>query len=102
LEKVDLMICGAGTTVWEACCVGTPFIALKMVDNQEENFNTLRTHQAAKLVDDEDNFEHLRNLFTDMQNLDVRREYSVRARSLVDGQGAARAIDTMIEMRGRA
>jgi hypothetical protein len=73
-----------------------------MVDNQEENFNTLRTHQAAKLVDDEDNFEHLRNLFTDMQNLDVRREYSVRARSLVDGQGAARAIDTMIEMRGRA
>ncbi len=99
LARADLMICGAGTTVWEACCVGTPFIALKMVDNQEENFKTLGAHQAACLVDDENDFEHLRTLFSKMQDLEIRRHYSSRARALVDGRGAARAID---EMRGRS
>lgn len=102
----DLALCSGGQTTYELAATGTPAIAIQVVENQIHNlegFARAGTLVVAGSVDGDD-LEHrtkseLQSLASDAAR---RAAMSQRGRALVDGRGAARAADAIMELaRGR-
>lgn len=107
MQESDIAVSAGGSTMYELGAVGVPAVCFSFVDNQErivEGFvknrmacfggNYLR--QGENMLDGA--VEYVARLAADSR---LRREYSSRQRSLVDGQGAdriARALEA--ECRG--
>ncbi len=101
MERADLMISAAGSTVWEACAVGVPLVAIRIVENQTEPWRTLQRFKAALCMDASDlssgeSSSRLTGLLREASRESVRSELSARGRSLVDGRGAERTVDEML------
>lgn len=94
MAATDAMVSGAGTTAWQACCVGVPLLAVQAVDNQAEVARTLHETGAA-LVADGATDPTLAAALAKLGNPRVRRSLSGKAKALVDGGGATRVADAM-------
>lgn len=99
MAEADLVVSAAGTTVWELCCVGAPMALVRAADNQAEGYRTVVAAGAAAglggvddLTEREPAAAVLRDLLTDAGR---RAELAVRARTVVDGEGAARIVDAI-------
>ena len=102
MRQADLMVSAAGSTIWQACCVGLPSIALETASNQKEVLRTLTDAGAALTGRAETIFEwedsgicHFRALLDQAIDPGVREALSSRAWSLVDGLGATRVASAM-------
>jgi len=103
MRRADVMVSAAGTTVWQACCVGVPLVAIQTQDNQRELYRTLEREgaavcaQAAVSVDlppgGEDRFLAM---FRRAADPAARRDRSAKARQLVNGNGASRVVDALV------
>ncbi len=96
MQSCDIAVTAGGTTMYELCAAGVPIVCFSFVDNQQKIVEGFRRHeivcyggdylrQGEKLIKEvADCIVLLRN------DAQLRRTYSLRQRSLVDGQGAMR------------
>mgnify|MGYP000744796289 CR=1 FL=1 len=86
----DLAIGAAGSTSWERCCLGLPTLLWVTADNQIEVAKSLEKAGASKII---------RNLPKDLQtlknNFDLWKYLSHNARTICDGLGAQRVINSV-------
>jgi UDP-2,4-diacetamido-2,4,6-trideoxy-beta-L-altropyranose hydrolase len=101
MVRADMGITAGGTTTWETCCVGLPTIVVSLADNQEMVLKTLAEHGIANVLgraewlSEEDIASVARNFMSDP---DERQELSTRGMALVDGFGAGRAAEMLMEL----
>lgn len=101
--QCDLAVTAGGTTVYELCALGVPFVCFSYAENQEAlteyvggqeiGLNAGKYHR--------DSGETLYNIGNLVQRAAadprLRRQMSQRARKLVDGQGARRLAEALLE-----
>ena len=97
MQKCDIAISAAGSTLYELCKVGTPIISYASADNQLEG---LAEFTKRKLVvsagDIRDNSHIFKSMLTCIEHLrgkDVRVKMSREASKQVDGYGAFRIVE---------
>ncbi len=95
----DLAICGGGTTTYELCCLGVPFMTVIVADNQEFNAELLeRENMSINLGwHNKLNTEEIKIKLSDLIDDYKRRTImSKNARKLVDGKGTGRVSDEIL------
>ncbi|MCG3189247.1 MAG: UDP-N-acetylglucosamine--N-acetylmuramyl-(pentapeptide) pyrophosphoryl-undecaprenol N-acetylglucosamine transferase [Burkholderiaceae bacterium] len=97
----DLQIGAGGGATWERCCIGVPTLAVVAADNQRHVLLPLARAGAVRAVESvpttlDDLAAAVRPMVADA---DQRRRLSQQAMSLVDGSGAARAAEFLLDTR---
>lgn len=101
MRQCDLAVTAGGTTVYELCALGVPFICFSYAENQEAlaeyagrqgiGWNAGKYHREPEKV-----LEHIAELARKMMTDGVgRREMSRKAGALVDGGGARRLAEML-------
>lgn len=98
MADADVAIGAVGGTTWERFCMGLPALLVCLADNQSLFLEPLVSTGAARLSC----LEHLKvdiaKFINDIQGSPAMlTEMSKRASLLVDGEGAGRVVDTMLE-----
>lgn len=99
LSKADLAIGAGGTTTWERCCLGLPSLVVTVADNQKEIANYLDRLNLIKLLGHKDSVTV--ELVADAINNSIEDDlskYSESCKKIVDGKGAARVADRIIDL----
>ncbi len=95
----DLVICGGGSTTYELCSLGVPFMTFVLAPNQRLNAESLEKggvsinlgwHKASRQTIIRDRVMDL------MHGFSKRAKMSRRGRSLVDGLGAGRVAEEIL------
>lgn len=96
LSEATVAVIGAGSTLWEACFLGVPAVALIVADNQAAGATVVSAMGACDLVDLRGDAD-LQQVAFKVERLvaspSVRLEMSRVGRRLIDGRGAARVVD---------
>jgi UDP-2,4-diacetamido-2,4,6-trideoxy-beta-L-altropyranose hydrolase len=100
----DLAISGGGQTLYELAATGTPTVGVRLADNQTLNLRNLHAEgtllSAGDAADADLETALTPALRTLAESRERRAEMSRRGRALVDGQGAARVAEALLdEMR---
>lgn len=105
MEWADVIVCGGGTTCWEAAFIGVPMIVMVVAENQVRIADALANHGVAINLGDSAHIaratiaDTVRTLLLDQS----RRELmSSRGRGIVDGFGARRVAMAIASLRGAA
>lgn len=108
MKQCDLAITAGGSTVYELCAVGIPFLCFSFVDNQEKIIDGFN---AAGLVPFGGNYltegtEMIGRLLKAVEetaaDYTARKNYSAGLRNLVDSRGASRIARELSGMQGLA
>lgn len=96
----DLAVSAAGSTCWELCCAGVPFVTLVLAENQQGIAEGLRRRDVAQSLKGE--CGDIKSYFLDpilflLKNRIERERGSLVGRILVDGCGASRTIAVLGE-----
>lgn len=96
----DLVLSGAGTTIWELAALGTPMAIVRLVENQRQNYDfAVRRGMAVGLGSLSDDPEAaasvLRRALTEPR---LRDQLAAAARATVDAEGAARIVAVWEEL----
>ena len=94
VARAGLVVCGAGSTTWEVCCLGRPAVLLVLADNQERVAASVKAAGAAVVVDARSG-DFSDPLAAELSALtpERRTDMATRAAGLVDGLGASRIVD---------
>ena len=98
LERTDMCISAGGSTCWELCLYGIPFILVATADNQLGIARDLDKNGAAIYAGwhEDVTVDELERLCAGLLDSPARRnELSLNARELVDGNGASRVVDSI-------
>lgn len=101
----DLAVTAGGTTVYELCAVGVPFICFSYAENQEAIVRYLGEKQIAGEAgafhkDKENTLKRMKELFGLLcGDGELRQSFRQREQSLTDGQGAFRIAGILREGR---
>lgn len=104
MRKCDIAITAGGSTMYELSAVGVPILCFSFVDNQEQ---IVETFYKKNLVAYGGNFlkegeQFAGNVAEALKKLSgdevLRRSYSAKQRQLVDGRGAERIAEEVLEM----
>jgi len=93
----DLAIGAAGGTAWERCALGVPALLLVLAENQKAGAEALQKAGAAVVVQKVDDIGDALVRIIGSGTPNVLRRLSQSAASLVDGGGAARVRQRMID-----
>lgn len=102
MKECDLAVTAGGSTTYELCALGLPFLCFSFVDNQER---IVRGFAGKKIVpfggdylaDGEKMIEKLTMAAEELaQDFEKRQAQCYAQRSLVDGQGAARIAEELV------
>ena len=103
--RCDVAIAGGGQTTYELAATGTPAAAIKLADNQSGNLRGLSAKNTLEWVGDvqDDDLEGrvIRTLRNLAEHADKRAKMSQAGRALVDGRGAARVAQAVLEACAR-
>ena len=103
MARSDVAIAAAGSTLYELCCVGVPTVAAPVVDNQLANARGA-ARDGACLALRELGWDE-RALAGELHGLarsrELRTGLSRRASSLVDGRGAGRIAELVLQIGAR-
>ena len=80
LLDTDLCITAGGSTCWELCCLGVPFLTLEVAENQNAVIKEMAKRNVALPL------SHI-NLQRFLLEFEVRRNWAMRNMDLVDGTG---------------
>lgn len=101
MQEADLAISAGGTTLYELCAMGTPAISYSFTDNQIaslEKFNEDGLISYAGDMRKDEVIEHIAGYLEYYgQNQAVRKERSLRMQDFVDGKGALRVAQTLMD-----
>ncbi len=95
----DMAISAAGQTVYELIATQTPFIAIQVADNQQNNINSIAERISSRIVlryDDENFIVKFRKIFLEMKRSDFRKKISDEMNDTIDGYGKKRIIDSLL------
>jgi spore coat polysaccharide biosynthesis predicted glycosyltransferase SpsG len=90
LLDTDLCVTAGGSTCWELCCLGVPFLIVEVAKNQHRVVQGLLKHHTTRLLSTDD-------LRTALHRRDIRRDLTVIGRRTVDGKGVWRVLDSMLQ-----
>lgn len=97
MQWADFAISAAGTTCWELCFFGIPFVAVRIADNQKGVIQELKRHGAARCLN---SISEIASLPPELNALladqTARQAMSDAGRKLIDGQGSMRVVDAII------
>lgn len=99
--RSDLAISSGGSTLYELCCCGTPTLAFIMADNQTGIVNSLSDIGYIHGLGWHNQIENVNitEMVSDLvNNLSSRQMYAQRMQSLVDGKGAPRIAQSIVEI----
>jgi UDP-2,4-diacetamido-2,4,6-trideoxy-beta-L-altropyranose hydrolase len=96
MAEADLAVSAGGTTSWELCYFGVPFIAVRIADNQQGVIRELNRYGAARCID---RGPSVGDIATELETLirdrKARQAMQTAGTLLVDGKGAMRVARTM-------
>jgi len=104
MQKADIAISAAGTTLYELCACGTPMVYFSLADNQFNNAKGFSSIGAGIYTGDirenteikvSETLEHVIKL---MNNKTKREEISIKMQSIVDAEGTERIADKIIDL----
>ncbi len=104
VRRVDVALCGAGTTCWELATLGVPMLLVPVADNQRVVVDGLLSAGAARTptllpaLTDAALLSALRAILT--ASPQALQAMSVAGRRLIDGQGACRIADRLAQLAG--
>ena len=101
MKEVDLAISAGGTTLYELCALGTPAISYSFADNQLFNVKQFAKDELIDYAGDVRNEDIFANAVSLCEKYDrdvaLRKERSVRMQQMVDGRGARRIAQILLE-----
>lgn len=100
MMKADIAIASGGQTLYELACVGLPTISIMLIDNQLDDINGwhgVGFTKHAGAWNDIDLHNNILSCFESLETIDTRQEISKIGQQLVDGQGARRIIEMILE-----
>lgn len=89
LADTDLCISAGGSTCWELCRMGVPFLTVEVAENQRRICDWLDAHGYAPRFS-------APVLTALLDNAQLRAERAPALRNLVDGRGAERAVNALL------
>lgn len=104
MKQCDIVVTAGGSTMYELCAVGLPIVCFSFADNQERLVGTFIEKGLARyggnyLKEKEELpkrvVEHVRLL---AESKTLREDYSRREKKLVDGKGAERLAEALMEL----
>ena len=102
--KCDLALTGGGQTTYELAATGAPTIAVRLASNQTGNLLGLAARGAlfwAGDVGEPDLQDKIRQAILVLaENRDTRQKMSYAGRLLVDGRGADRVAEEILQLCG--
>ncbi len=96
----DIAISSGGSTLYELCCCGTPTLSFIMAENQKEivdtfqKLNYIQTLGWYNLINGKELIHKIVHLVSDNT---LRKQYSLRMQSLIDGKGAVRIAEEIVK-----
>ena len=101
LQGADLVVTGAGSTVWECLALGVPFVTMTLAANQEFNAKYLADQDLAPAAGwpTESGFmDRLRQLVERLRHEPaIAKNAAERGRRLIDGRGTERVLASLAE-----
>ena len=102
MTSCDLAISAAGSTLYELCACGTPTITYTLADNQVHAIEQFKSQgimlRAGDCRNNESFIEQVEKCLQQMIcDLPLREEQSAKMQSLVDGNGAQRIVEILLE-----
>ncbi|WP_026650854.1 UDP-2,4-diacetamido-2,4,6-trideoxy-beta-L-altropyranose hydrolase [Butyrivibrio proteoclasticus] len=102
MKDCDFAVSAGGTTLYELCAVGVPTVVFSMADNQVDFAMTFDKKGAAKYAGDARKDHRLVQKIVTwgtaaVENPGFRKRMSDTARGLIDGMGAKRIADVIVE-----
>ncbi|NBG89528.1 bifunctional UDP-2,4-diacetamido-2,4,6-trideoxy-beta-L-altropyranose hydrolase/GNAT family N-acetyltransferase [Isachenkonia alkalipeptolytica] len=100
----DLAITAAGQTIYELLATQTPFIPIKVIENQENNIKSLFEYNPEQIVLRYDDLDFLSNLNKALEiysDIEYRKSYNQRYKDLVDGYGSKRIVDYLLKDKNK-
>ena len=98
--RSDIAITAAGQTIYELLATQTPFIAIKVINNQENNVNGLMNMKLISTVLDYEHSDFLDELekeFKRLLNTEERVKMYNSYFSIIDGFGSKRIVNALIQ-----
>jgi len=96
--KSDLAITAAGQTIHELIATQTPFIPIKVAENQNNNVAALKESNLVESVIEYDDpllKEKILSEYQKMNEFNTRKELSNKYKKVIDGLGSKRIIDAL-------
>jgi len=97
----DLALSGGGQTTYELVATGTPAVAIRMAPNQTVTLAGLAAAGALRRIGDAQDARLQERLLSELRALDrdaaARQAMSERGRALVDGRGAERVAERLMD-----
>lgn len=100
MQSADVAISAAGTTLYELCACGTPTISYIIADNQIDNATWFAENDVIELAGDvrKDDFgAKVSGILEKYQDREYRNILSRKMQGMVDGLGAGRIVEHLIE-----
>jgi UDP-2,4-diacetamido-2,4,6-trideoxy-beta-L-altropyranose hydrolase len=100
MAKADVAISAGGSTCWELCFLGKPFLVIIAAENQRDIALGLDQAGVATClgwhheITERQIHDHLKSLINDTS---LRREMSTKGQALVDGKGRLRVLQTLAD-----
>lgn len=101
MEKCDVCISAAGSTLYELCVEGVPSLSVTVADNQikvAEKFNNIGITKNLGWHDELNKEKILAELDNLSKNYGKRKEISDKGRNLVDGNGTLRIVEKILDI----
>jgi UDP-2,4-diacetamido-2,4,6-trideoxy-beta-L-altropyranose hydrolase len=93
MRWADLAVSAAGSTCWELCCLGVPFITLVLAENQRGLASGLHAQKIAFCVGERPSVDQIADAVNDLAgDRENRIHRSDAGRMQVDGFGVVRAL----------
>ncbi|MCQ4333829.1 UDP-2,4-diacetamido-2,4,6-trideoxy-beta-L-altropyranose hydrolase [Natronomonas sp. F2-12] len=100
--QADFAVSTASSTTYELLALGTPIVSIPVAENQQPIATALRSRDIATVLESEDGEEAFTNAIEEyINNTQLRRARRISGRKLVDGKGAKRIADAMIDVANR-
>jgi len=96
----DLAITAAGQTIYELLATQTPFIPIKVIENQENNIKSLLEYNPEQIIlryDDLDFLSNLNKALKIYSDIEYRINYNLKYKGILDGYGSKRIIDKLMK-----
>lgn len=100
MASSDLAITAAGQTIYELLATQTPFIPIKVIENQENNIKSLLKYNPEQIVlryDDSDFLSHLNKALEIYSSFEYRKNCKRKYKGLIDGYGSKRIVDYLLK-----
>lgn len=97
MQNADIVVSTAGSTAWEICCLGLASILIPVTDNQKRISSYLNEIGAAIELHPHAISIQFGDVFNSVLSLERVRTMQSAAASIVDGLGAVRVADKILE-----